>query len=141
MRKWFGRHRVLLLLGASLVVLGAGSWLLAPSDVEVDRTSVLGLLLGDAWVVGALRTVAVAGLLFLLASIAARASAGEWVRRVGPVDVSSDVEAVAADGDQLQQQLDDARGTIQRLEEELEAAVALLDEVTDTRGAGDARAP
>ena len=126
-------------LAVSAGLLLVGGLLLAPrSAVGLPPTSVLNVLFESRWMVGATRVTGAITLWFLLASMVARASAGQWVRRAGSVDVGDEVEAVSADQELLQQRLISAHDTIERLRAQLAEAVALLESVSDDGGTRDA---
>ncbi|WP_299036209.1 hypothetical protein [uncultured Pseudokineococcus sp.] len=124
-----GRPLVVVLAATGVLALGAA--LLSPAEVATDGSAV-SLVVGHPVVVGALRTVVVVLALFLVASAVARAASGSWVRRVGPVDASTEVVEVASDSDRLRTELDRAKAEVTRLTGELTAAMDLLDEMADT---------
>ena len=133
--------RTVLVLGSSAALLLLGGLLLAPpSPVELPSTSVFNVLFQNRWVVGATRLVGAMTLWFLLASMVARASQGQWVRRAGSVDVGDEVSAVSDDQEVLQRQLVGAYETIERLRHQLAEAVALLESMSET-GDGGRRTP
>jgi hypothetical protein len=123
----------MLVLGVSAALLLLGGLLLAPpSPVGLSPTSVLNVLFDNRWVVGATRLVAAISLWFLLASMVARATQGQWVRRAGSIDVGDEVAAVSEDQEVLQRQLVSAYDTIERLRHQLAEAVALLESMSET---------
>ena len=94
--------RTALVLAVSAAMLLLGGLLLAPaSPVGLSPTSVLNVLFDNRWVVGATRLVAAITLWFLLASMVARATQGQWVRRAGTVDVGDEVVAMSEDQEVL----------------------------------------
>jgi hypothetical protein len=132
--------RTVLVLGSSALLLLGGLLLAPPSPVELPSTSVFNVLFQNRWVVGATRLVGAMTLWFLLASMVARASQGQWVRRAGSVDVGDEVSAVSDDQEVLQRQLVGAYETIERLRHQLAEAVALLESMSET-GDGGRRTP
>src|SRR5919112_3735728 len=133
--------RTALVLGVSAAMLLLGGLLLAPaSPVGLSPTSVLNVLFDNRWVVGATRLVAAITLWFLLASMVARATQGQWVRRAGTVDVGEEVVAMSEDQEVLQRRLVSAYETIEHLRHELAETLVLLETVSDTEDAGQPRA-
>jgi hypothetical protein len=129
-----------LVLGVSAAMLLLGGLLLAPpSPVGLSPTSVLNVLFDNRWVVGATRLVAAISLWFLLASMVARATQGQWVRRAGTIDVGDEVAAVSDDQEVLQSRLVSAYDTIERLRHQLAEAVALLESMSETGDPGRPR--
>lgn len=122
---------------AALVLLIVGGLLLKPRrPPELAHSSVLNAIFDSPWLIGAVRLVAIAGALYVLASVAARIGRGQWLKRVGPLDADTSVEAVATDQGRLQQELDRANTTIQDLRSELNEALDFIDEIINTDGAG-----
>ena len=133
--------RTALVLAVSAAMLLLGGLLLAPaSPVGLTPTSVLNVLFDNRWVVGATRLVAAITLWFLLASMVARATQGQWVRRAGTVDVGEEVVAMSEDQEVLQRRLVSAYETIEHLRHELAETLVLLETVSDTEDAGPRRA-
>jgi hypothetical protein len=133
--------RTALVLAVSAAMLLVGGLLLAPaSPVGLSPTSVLNVLFDNRWVVGATRLVAAITLWFLLASMVARGTQGQWVRRAGTVDIGEEVVAMSEDQEVLQRRLVSAYETIEHLRHELAETLVLLESVSDTEDPGPPRA-
>lgn len=117
-----------LLVLAVLVYAGTG-------EPHLRHTSALNAVFDARWLVAGSRLLAAVVLVYLLASIGVRVHRRQWVRSAGSLDTDpSPAQVMADDRERLQQQLVEARATIDdlsgRLEEDL-AAVQRAREASD----------
>ena len=95
-------------------------------EPAIQHSSALNTVFDTRWMIAGARLLAVATMVYVLASIAVRANRGQWVRSAGPVDTDAPTQAIADDQEDLQEQLRLANGLIADLDEELRQARATI---------------
>lgn len=106
------------------VALGVGASALAVTygltpKPSIEQTSALNAIFDARLVIAAARLLVLAGIAYMLASIVVRVQRGQWVRGAGPVETDAPAQALVDDQEDLQQQLEDAKRTIDDLRDRL----------------------
>jgi uncharacterized protein YlxW (UPF0749 family) len=115
---------VLLVLFAAMAY-AIGEAVFAPVPVPREPGFV-DTILGSRAVVAAIRVAIVFAAAFVVLSVVALAAKGQWLVRVGPVQVSERVSNLDAENQRLEESLECARKTIEDLERELHEMSCLL---------------
>jgi hypothetical protein len=128
-----------------LVVL-AGLVYWQTDDPHVPHSSALNAVFDARWLVAGARLLVGVTVVFLLLSIGVRIHNRQWVRSAGPVVTDAGpAQAIAEDQQDLQQQLSEAKATIddltERLDRSLEARQALLGTMDEPRNSGQDEVP
>jgi hypothetical protein len=87
--------------------------LLGTDEPRMAHTSALNAVFDSRWMVAGARLLALLLLVYTVASLGVRVSRGEWARSVGPV--ATDATGLIESQEDLQEQLDAARATIEDL--------------------------
>jgi hypothetical protein len=141
----FKRRAPLLAWSLGLVVL-AGLVYWQTDDPRVPHTSALNAVFDARWLVAGARLLVGVTVVYLLLSIGVRVRNRQWVRSAGPVITDAGpAQAIAEDQEDLQQQLSEAKATIDdltvRLDRSLEARQALLGTMDEPRNSGQDEVP
>lgn len=113
----------LLLAGPTFLILFAaglyaiGDAVLAPAPTSEDP-GFIDTVLGSRAVVAAIRLAVIFAAAFVVMSVVALAAKGQWLTRVGPVQVSEPVSKLNVDGGRLETAVGDARETIEGMRED-----------------------
>jgi hypothetical protein len=117
LERWGQKLGSLLVAPAVLVLFAAGIYavgdaVLAPAPAP-DHPGFVDTVLGSRAVVAATRLAVISGAVFVVVSVVALISRGQWLTRVGPVHVSD------VDNPRLLVSIERARETIDKLEKDL----------------------
>lgn len=88
-------------------------------EPSIKHTTALNAILDARLLIAAGRLLILVGIAYLLASIVVRVHRGQWVRGAGPVETDAPAQALVDDQEDLQQQLEEAKVTIDDLRERL----------------------
>ena len=103
-----------------LVLLAAISYGTTP-DPEITHSSALNAVFDSRWLVAGARLLLGVTIAYLLLSIGVRIKKRQWVRSAGPVETdASAAQDLADDQEDLQQQLKEAKKTIDDLTKRLD---------------------
>lgn len=117
-----------------LGIAGPGAVLIWKTDSpEIAHTSVLNAAFDNSWMIAALRLVAMVAALYVVTSIVARVSRGQWVKQLGPVSTDAPVQQVADDRRQLQEELAEANQTVDDLTRRVAESDATVDRLTNMK--------
>jgi hypothetical protein len=106
-----------LVLGAA-AIYAIGDAVLAPAPTPVDP-GFIDTILGSRAVVAAVRLAVISAGVFVVASVAALIARGQWLTRVGPVQVAQPVADIGAESQRLEDSLAEARETIGSIRNDL----------------------
>jgi hypothetical protein len=102
-----------------------GDAVLAPSPTP-DHPGFVDTVLGSRAVVAAIRVAIIFAGVFVVASVVALSSRGQWLTRVGPVHVSERVATVDAESQRLEGELAQSDADIDKLRQEIAVIDRLL---------------
>lgn len=121
---FLSRHRLPIGWGLGLLALAALSYA-TTGDPHLRHTSAVNAIFDARWLVAGARLLAALVMLYLLGSIGVRVHRHQWVRSAGSVDTDpAPAQAIADDRVELQQQLANAKRTIDDLAERLDRSLA-----------------
>jgi hypothetical protein len=107
---------LLVLLAAAIYAIGDA--VLAPAPTPNDPGFV-DTILGSRAVVAAVRLAVISGGVFVVASVVALIARGQWLSRIGPVQVAEPVADIGAESQRLEESLAEARETIGSIRNDL----------------------
>jgi hypothetical protein len=122
-----------LLVLSAAVAYAIGDAALAPAPAP-QEPGFIDTILASRAVVAAIRIAIVFAAAFLVLSVVALVARGQWLVRVGPVQVSEQVKDFDAESQRLRERLADSHETIRDLEQELAEMNCLL--ICETRDSG-----
>ena len=118
-------RRLLFALGTIMLgvagIFAAGDAVLAPAPISASP-GFLETLLASRAVVAAVRIAAIFAAAFVVLSVVALVSRGQWPTRIGPVQIAEGVSDLGAENERLEVSLEDSRVTIENLRRELAAS-------------------
>ncbi|HET8955251.1 MAG TPA: hypothetical protein VFN18_06285 [Solirubrobacterales bacterium] len=124
---------LLVLFGAAIYAIGDAVF--APTPVP-KQPGFVDTVLGSRAVVAAIRLGIIFAGVFVVVSVVALIARGQWLTRIGPVQVSEQVSDLDAENQRLQESLENARETIDNLKQDLAESNILLDQMMrDSEGA------
>jgi hypothetical protein len=135
-----GKRGPLLAWCVGLVALGALLYW-QTDDPHLRHSSAVNAVFDARWLVAGTRLLIAVAVGYLLLSVGVRIRNGQWVRSAGPVVTDAGpAQAIAEDQEDLQQQLSEAKATIddltERLDRSLQARQALLGTMGEPRDSG-----
>jgi hypothetical protein len=135
--RWGQRFGQLLTVPALLVLLAAGIYaigdaVLAPAPAP-DHPGFVDTVLGSRAVVAAIRLAVIFAGVFVVISVVALTARGQWLTRVGPVQVSEPAATVDAEGQQLEKSLAQAQERIDILGQKIADSRDLLNRMSQNR--------
>lgn len=139
--RWGQSLGPLLTAPALLVLLVAGIYaigdaVLAPAPTPEDPGFV-DTVLGSRAVVASIRLALIFAGAFVVVSVVALIVRGQWLTKVGPVQVSERVSDVGAEIRRLEGSLEEAEETIDDLEQDLAQSADRIEQMKrDAKGAG-----
>ncbi|MDQ3726208.1 MAG: hypothetical protein M3335_10040 [Actinomycetota bacterium] len=138
MERWGKKLGAFLAIPALLALFAAAAYAigdaaLAPAPTPKEP-GFIDTILGSRAVVAAIRLAIVSAAAFVVLSVVALAAKGQWLVRVGPVQVSERVSDLRAENQRLQKQLEDNRAIIDDLEGEVAECNCLLYREMQGRG-------
>jgi hypothetical protein len=114
---------LLVLFGAA--VFAVGDAVLAPAPAP-DHPAFVDTVLGSRAVVAAIRLAIIFTGVFVVVSVVALIARGQWLTKVGPVEVSENVGTMDKESQRLESRLADAHGEIGRLRQEIAEYMDLI---------------
>jgi outer membrane murein-binding lipoprotein Lpp len=135
----FGERLGVILVVPTLLILflaGAfaiGDAVLAPTPVP-KRPGFVDTVLASRAVIAAIRLAIIFAGVFIVVSVVALIARGQWLTRVGPVQVSEQVSDLDAENQRLQDSLENARESIHNLKQDLAESNYLLDQMMQDSG-------
>lgn len=131
--RWGERLGLLLVLPTLAVLFAASAYaigdaILAPTPVA-ESPGFVDTVLASRAVVAAIRLAIIFAGVFLVVSVIALIARGQWLTRVGPVQVSEQVSDIDAENQRLKESLENARETIDNLKQDLAESNTLLDKM------------
>jgi uncharacterized protein YlxW (UPF0749 family) len=123
---------ILLVLFAAMTY-AIGEAVLAPVPAPKEPGFV-DTVLGSRAVVAAIRVAIIFAAAFVVLSVVALAAKGQWLVRVGPVQVSERVSSLRAENRRLKRQLEENKATMDDLEREVAECNCLLYREIQGRG-------
>jgi hypothetical protein len=135
----WGEKLGLLLVAPTLLVLFAaavyaiGDAVFAPAPVP-KQPGFIDTVLGSRAVVAAIRLAIIFAGAFVVLSVVALIAKGQWLVRIGPVQVSEQVSDLDSENQRLKESLENARETIDNLKGDLAETNFLLDKITEGSG-------
>ena len=138
---WGQRLSPLLTAPAFVVLVLAGVYaigdaVLAPAPTP-DHPSFVDTVLASRAVVGAIRLAVIFAGAFVVVSVVALIARGQWLTKVGPVQVSERVSDVGSQNRRLEGSLEKAEETIDDLEQDLAQSAKRIEWMNrDAKGAG-----
>lgn len=135
---WGEKLGVLLVVPTLLVLFAAavyaiGDAVFAPTPVP-KQPGFIDTVLGSRAVVAAIRLAIIFAGVFIVLSVVALIAKGQWLVRVGPVQVSEQVSDLDSENQRLKESLENARETIDNLKGDLAESNILLDQITRDSG-------
>jgi len=118
-------------------VYAIGDALLAPTPVPKEP-GFIDTVLGSHAVVAAIRLAIIFAGAFVVLSVVALTKKGQWLVRVGPVQVSEQVSDLSAENQRVDESLEESREAMRKLGQELAESNYLLDRATRDQGELDA---
>ena len=88
-------------------------------DPSLEHDSAVDAVFDSRLVIAWSRLLVLVLVVYVLVSVAVRVTRGQWVRGAGPVQTDAPTQALADDQAELQEQLEDARATIDDLYDRL----------------------
>lgn len=136
--RWGEKLGVLLVLPTLLVLFAAGAYaigdaILAPTPAP-KQPGFIDTVLGSRAVVAAIRLAIIFAGVFVVVSVVALIARGQWLTRVGPVQVSEQVSDIDAENQRLKESLENARDTIDNLKQDLAETNYVLDQMMRDSG-------
>jgi signal transduction protein with GAF and PtsI domain len=110
-----------------------GDAILAPRPV-VNSPGFIDTVLASRAVVAAIRVAIIFASCFIVASVVALIAKGQWLTRVGPVQVSEQVSDIYAENQRLKESLENAHETIDNFKSDLAQSNLLLDQMMRSSG-------
>jgi hypothetical protein len=129
--RWVQRLALLLVVPTLLVLFGGaifaiGDAVLAPAPTS-DHPGFVDTVLGSRAVVAAIRLAIIFAGVFVVVSVVALIARGQWLTKVGPVEVSEPASDVKTQSQRLREELAQARGSIAKLRQEIAGWKDLID--------------
>ena len=123
LERWGERLGVLLVVPTLLVLFAAGVYaigdaVLAPTPTP-EQPGFVDTVLASRSVVAGIRLAIIFAGAFVVVSVVALIARGQWLTRVGPVQVSEQVSGIDAENKRLKESLETARETIDNLKQDL----------------------
>jgi hypothetical protein len=115
---------MLVLFAAGIYVIGDAVPAPAPTP---DHPGFVDTVLGSRAVVAAIRLAVIFAGVFVVISVVALIARGQWLTKVGPVEVSERVRTVDAESRQFEQSLAQAAERIDKLRQEIAGYKELVD--------------
>jgi len=125
-----------LLILFAAAVYAIGDAVFAPTPVS-KQPGFIDTVLGSRAVVAAIRLAIIFAGIFVVVSVVALIARGQWLTRVGPVQVSEQVSDLDAENQRLQESLENARETIDNLKRDLAESNILLDQMMQDSGGSE----
>jgi hypothetical protein len=129
--RWVQRLGLLLVVPTLVVLFAAaifaiGDAVLAPAPIP-EHPGFVDTVLGSRAVVAAIRLAVIFAGVYLVVSVVALIARGQWLTKVGPVEVSEPVSDVKAESQRLQEELVQAREWIGKLRQQIAEYRDLID--------------
>src|SRR5215213_9418663 len=132
--RWVQRLGLLVVVPTLLVLFVAaifaiGDAVLASTPAS-DHPGFVDTVLGSRAVVAAIRLA----IIFAVVSVVALIARGQWLTKIGPVEVSEPVSDVKAESQRLQEELVQTRGSVGKLRQEIAEYKGLIDWMSQNKG-------
>jgi hypothetical protein len=124
---------LILFVGGAFAI---GDAVLAPTPVS-KSPGFVDTVLGSRAVVAAVRLAIIFAGVFIVVSVVALIARGQWLTRVGPVEVSEQVSDIDAENKRLKESLENARETIDNLKQDLAETNYVLDRMMRDSGGAE----
>jgi hypothetical protein len=112
---------IAIVVASPLMLIGLVYGLVPGREPRFDKPNFLEAVFASRLTVTVARLAIVFAAAYVVISVTALISRGQWLSRVGPVQVSESVRAVTEQRDRLALQLEEARRTIESLSQQMEA--------------------
>ena len=122
-----------LLVLFAAAVYAIGDAVLAPTPVP-KQPGFIDTVLASRSVVAGIRLAIIFAGVFVVVSVVALIARGQWLTRVGPVQVSEQVSGIDAENQRLKESLENARETIDNLKQDLAETNQVLDQMMRDSG-------
>ena len=109
----------LVLVGVALVVVVAVRALVPAKEPRFTNPSFIEVIFANRLVVTLVRVALLAAVLYIVVSVVALVSRGQWISGVGPIRVSDSVRTLEQERDRLHAALNDAVDKVETLENQL----------------------
>jgi hypothetical protein len=120
---WVQRLGLLVVVPTLLVLFAASIFAIADavlaSTPAPDHPGFVDTVLGSRAVVAAIRLAIIFAGVYVVVSVVALIARGQWLTKIGPVEVSERVSDVKAESQRLQVELVQTRGSVGKLRQEI----------------------
>jgi len=136
--RWVQRLGLLVVVPTLLVLFVAaifaiGDAVLASTPAS-DHPGFVDTVLGSRAVVAAIRLAIIFAGVYVVVSVVALIARGQWLTKIGPVEVSEPVSDVKAESQRLQEELVQTRGSVGKLRQEIAEYKGLIDWMSQNKG-------